>query len=146
MSVIRYILLGTSIIYVENFTEESFQFVKQVVELFLSDTKKNIIKTKEVFEQSALVCHPEAHRIIKQCIILCQQTPTEAEGYLSLSITKLQDLLLQHIQKTLTTKSSYVLIAILESTNSASHILSMVKKSGVDMQTAVGGNIYLSQK
>jgi len=114
--------------------------------LFLADTKKHIIKTKEIYEQNALVCHHEAHRIIKQCITLCQQAPTEAEGYLSLSITKLQDLLLQHIQKTLTTKSSYVLIAILESTNSGSHILSIVKKSGVDLQTAVGGNIYLSQK
>lgn len=112
----------------------------------MADTKKSIIKTKEIYEQSALVCHPEAHRIIKQCIILSQQAPAEAEGYLSTAITKLQDLLLQHIQKTLTTKSSYVLIAVLENTNSSSHILSIVKKSGVDLQTAVGGNIYLSSK
>lgn len=54
--------------------------------------------------------------------------------------------MLQHIQKTLTTKSSYVLIAVMENTNNANHILSIVKKSGVNLQTAVGGNIYLNHK
>jgi hypothetical protein len=78
----------------ENFTTEHFEFVKEVVQLFLSDTKKHIIKTKEIFEENSLVCHNEAHRIIKMCISLSQQAPSEAEGFLTNAINKLQDLLL----------------------------------------------------
>lgn len=32
----------------------------------------------------------------------------------------------------------------MENTNNKEYILSMVKKSGVDLQKAVGGNIYMS--
>lgn len=113
--------------------------------VFVEDTKKHIIKDKEVYEGS-LVCHPESHRVIKMCISLSQSSHEEAQGFLSKVISKLQDLFLKNLDKVLLTRSSYVLIAIMEASNNADHIISLIKNSGVKLDTVVGANIYMNSK
>lgn len=94
--------------------------------------------------ESSLICHPEAHRVIKMCISLLQSAPAEAQGFLTKAISKLQDYLLKNIEKTLMARSSYVLIAIMEATNSKENVVSVIRSNNIKLDSVVGANIYMN--
>jgi hypothetical protein len=91
-----------------------------------------------------LICNENGHRILKTCICISQQVNEECSAYLELTISKLQELLIKDLSKTLFTKCSYILIAILENTNHKDSIIEAIKRSGINLEKAVGNKIYES--
>ena len=84
-----------------------------------------------------------AHRVLKYLIGVNSRVSEEIGAVVGRSIGQLQGLFLKHLGKVLHSKSSYILISIMESTSNREAIMEMVLKSKVDLKEVVGGPIYL---
>lgn len=71
-----------------------------------------------------------------------QRVSEEVSSIINNSISKLLGFILKHLNKVMMSKSSYVLISIMENTGNKDLILETIKKSKINLKEVVGGQIY----
>lgn len=87
--------------------------------------------------------HGTAHRVLKYLISVNQRVSEEVSSLINTYVGKLLSLFLKHLGKVMRSKGSYVLISIMENTSNKDLIMDTIKKSKINLNEVVGGDIYL---
>ncbi|KAL4445060.1 hypothetical protein ABPG74_018788 [Tetrahymena malaccensis] len=122
-SIIRHIFISKQ----EKHYQFAFNFVDKILkdgEQFLSSNDK-----KKNFNDECLLSHHDAHRIMKNIILIVKEVKDEpTKEAIIKKISNLTNLLLKHLSTVLSSRATYLLVALIENDINKKMVIDAVKK------------------